>query len=634
MTDAFRPDQIVNERYRVLRKLGAGGMADVYLCEDLKLGRQVALKVLASRFVGDEQFVERFRREAKSAAGLNHPNLVAIYDWGEIDSTYFIVMEYVEGETLKELVRRRGRLAGTDALDIALGLLAAVGYAHRHGVVHRDIKAQNILMDRSGTAKVTDFGIARAGDADLTEAGSILGTAQYLSPEQARGAAVDERSDLYSVGIVLYEMLTGRVPFAGDTAVTVAMKHVNELPPEPSEVIPGMPYALNQIVMKALAKDPALRYQTAEDFARDLRAAQLGGPVSAATYDAAAAQTQLMTVPPADATQVMARPAGAPPAQRRRSRRTLWLVLLLLAIIAVAAAALVWTLSGEQVDVPDVIGRSEAQATKTLKDAGFVVNVKDTYSDDVSTGFVARQSPGEGTKLKKGATVTIWVSRGPQTLQLPDFRGWAAADVAAWLKKNDLVGDRRNARSDDVAEGRVFRQDPAGSVDIARGETVTYWVSTGALKVSVPDLTGMPRADAIAALVEAGPRGRRPEDGAQHHVRRRPGDPPGPGGGREGRQGHGGRHRRVERPALAEPLAERHARRGAGSGHDGRRRRSGGSRGGRLRRRGQGEGELRGARNGHQAIARAVDHGASGLAGHHLGREVARLGRPGGPPSP
>jgi len=503
VTDAFRPDQIVNERYRVLRKLGAGGMADVYLCEDLKLARRVALKVLASRFVGDQQFIERFRREAKAAAGLNHPNLVAVYDWGEIDSTYFIVMEYVEGETLKELVRRRGRLNGTDALDIALGLLAAVGYAHRHGVVHRDIKAQNILMDRSGTAKVTDFGIARAGDAGMTEAGSILGTAQYLSPEQARGAAVDERSDLYSVGIVLYEMLTGRVPFAGDTAVTVAMKHVNELPAEPSEVIPGVPYALNQIVMKALAKDPALRYQTAEDFARDLRAAQLGGPVSAATYDAAAAQTQLMMAPPADATQVMARPGGAP-ATKRRSRRTLWVVLLLLAIIAAAAAALVWTLSGEQVDVPNVVGRSEAQATKTLKDAGFVVNVKDTYSDDVSTGFVARQSPGEETKLKKGATVTIWVSRGPQTLQLPDFRGWAAADVAAWLKKNDLVGVRKNTRSDDVAEGRVFRQDPAGSVDIARGETVTYWVSTGALKVPVPDLTGMPRADAIAALVELG----------------------------------------------------------------------------------------------------------------------------------
>jgi serine/threonine-protein kinase len=504
VTDAFRPDQVVNERYRVLRRLGSGGMADVYLCEDLTLGRRVALKVLSSRFARDQQFIERFRREAKAAAGLNHPNLVAIHDWGEIDGTYFIVMEYVEGETLKELVRRRGRLNGSEALDIGLGLLAAVGYAHRHGVVHRDIKSQNILMDRSGTAKVTDFGIARAGDSGMTEAGSILGTAQYLAPEQARGEAVDERSDLYSVGIVLYEMLTGVVPFTGDTAVTVAMKHVNEVPPEPSEVIPGMPYALNQIVMKALAKDPALRYQTAEDFARDLRAAQLGGPVTAATYDAAAAQTQLMTAPPADATQVMARPAGAPAAKRRRSRRTLWIVLLLLAIIAASVGALLWTMSGERIDVPDVVGRSQAQATKTLQDAGFKVNVKDTYSDDYSVGLVARQSPDEGAQLKKGATVTIWVSRGAQTILLPDFRGRKAADVAAWLKDNGLEGRPKKGPSDNYAEGRVYQQDPAADTELARGETVTYWVSSGAPPVKVPDLTGASRADAIAQLAALG----------------------------------------------------------------------------------------------------------------------------------
>ena len=505
MTDAFRPDQVVNERYRVERKLGAGGMADVYLCADLSLGRRVALKVLSSRFVHDEQFIERFRREAKAAAGLNHPNLVAVYDWGEIDGTYFIVMEYVEGETLKELVRRRGRLSGSDALDIALGLLAAVGYAHRHGVVHRDIKAQNILLDRAGTAKVTDFGIARAGDSGMTEAGSILGTAQYLAPEQARGEVVDERSDLYSVGVVLYEMLTGKVPFTGDSAVNVALKHVNELPPEPSEVVPGMPYTLNQIVMKALAKEPDLRYQTAEDFARDLRAAQAGGPVTAATFDLAAERTQLMTTPPVDATQVLTRPARTAPAGgRHRSRRTLWVALLLVAVIAAAAAALIWTLSGERIDVPDVVGRSEAQATKALENAGFKVRVKDTFSDDVSVGFVARQSPEEGAALKEGATVTIWVSRGAQTILLPDFRGWKVADVVAWLKDNGLEGVQKKARSDNVAPGRVFRQDPAVGAQLARGETVTYWVSSGAPQVKVPDLTGMSRADAIAELVALG----------------------------------------------------------------------------------------------------------------------------------
>ncbi len=502
MMDAFQPEQIVNQRYRVVRKLGAGGMADVYLCEDLTLGRKVALKVLSSRFVHDAQFVERFRREAKSAAGLNHPNLVAIYDWGEIDGTYFIVMEYVEGETLKQLIRRRGRLNGSEALDVALGLLAAVGYAHRHGVVHRDIKSQNILLDAAGRAKVTDFGIARAGDAGMTEAGSVLGTAQYLAPEQARGEVVDERSDLYSVGIVLYEMLTGQVPFSGDSAVTVAMKHVNERAPEPSELVPGMPYALNQIVLKALAKDPALRYQTADAFARDLRAAQHGGPVAAAAYDPAAEQTQVMATA-AGQTQVMPRPEEPQP-PRRKSRRTLWVVLFLLAVIAAAAAALIWTMSGERIDVPDVVGRSEAQATKTLQDRGFKVEAKDTYSDDFATGLVARQSPEEGAELKEGATVTIWVSRGPETIVLSDFRGWKAADVADWLEKNGLEGVPKKGRSNAVTQGRVYQQDPPAGTSLARGETVTYWVSSGAPQVEVPDLTGMSRVDAIAELVALG----------------------------------------------------------------------------------------------------------------------------------
>ncbi len=503
MTDAFQPEQIVNQRYKVVRKLGAGGMADVYLCEDLTLGRRVALKVLSSRFVHDAQFVERFRREAKAAAGLNHPNLVAIYDWGEIGGTYFIVMEYVEGETLKQYIHRRGRLNGTEALEVALGLLAAIGYAHRNGVVHRDIKSQNILLDAAGTAKVTDFGIARAGDAGMTEAGSVLGTAQYLAPEQARGEVVDERSDLYSVGIVLYEMLTGKVPFTGDTAVTVAMKHVNERPPEPAESVPGMPYTLNQIVLKALAKDPVLRYQSAEEFARDLRAAQAGGPVIAAAYDPAAEQTQVLAATAVGETQVMTRKMDAPP-PRRKSRRTLWLVLFLLAVIAAAAAALVWTMSGERVKVPGVVGRSEAQATKTLKDLRFAVDVKDTYSDDFASGLVARQSPGEGAELKEGATVTIWVSRGAETIVLPDFRGWKGADVADWLDKNGLEGVPKKGRSENVAEGRVYQQDPKVGTPLARGDTVTYWVSSGSPMVEVPDLTGSSLSEATAELVARG----------------------------------------------------------------------------------------------------------------------------------
>ena len=222
MSDVFQPEQIVGGRYRVLRKLGGGGMADVYLCEDRTLGRQVALKVLLQRYLGDATFVERFRREAKAAAGLNQANLVSIYDWGELDGTYYIVMEYVEGETLKDYIRRQGRLSGNEAVRVSLQLLAALEFAHRNGIVHRDIKPQNVMLDREGNVKVMDFGIARAGDSGMTEAGSILGTAQYLAPEQAQGQPVDMRSDLYSVGIVLYEMVTGLAPFSGDSPVAVA----------------------------------------------------------------------------------------------------------------------------------------------------------------------------------------------------------------------------------------------------------------------------------------------------------------------------------------------------------------------------------------------------------------------------
>ena len=319
----------VSGRYRVLRKIGGGGMADVYLCEDLTLGRRVALKVLLQRFLDDPNFVERFRREAKAAAGLNQANLVSIYDWGEVDGTYFIVMEYVEGETLKDLVRRQGRLGGNEAVRISLQLLAALEFAHRTGIVHRDIKPQNVMLDRDGNVKVMDFGIARAGDSGMTEAGSILGTAQYLAPEQAKGQPVDERSDLYSVGIVLYEMLTGTVPFKGDSAVTVALKHVNEMAAEPAQLVPGMPYALNQIVLKAIAKDPDQRYQTAEQFARDLRSAQVGGPVAAAAFDPGAEATRLMAAGAAGgATSVM---TGGPLAQTtgdrgRRRRRWPWVL--------------------------------------------------------------------------------------------------------------------------------------------------------------------------------------------------------------------------------------------------------------------------------------------------------------------
>src|SRR3954466_8302426 len=247
-------------RYRIVRKLGTGGMANVYLAEDEVLGRRVAIKILNDRHAGDDQFVERFRREAKNAASLSHPNIVSIYDRGEAEGTYYIAMEYLDGRSLKELIVARGPAPVNVAIEYARQILSAIRFAHRHGIVHRDIKPHNVLVDAEGRLKVTDFGIARAGASQMTEAGSIIGTAQYLSPEQARGAPVDQTSDLYSLGVVLYELLTGEVPFTGDTPVETAMKHLSTVPAPPSSKRGDIPRDLDLVVMRALGKDASERY--------------------------------------------------------------------------------------------------------------------------------------------------------------------------------------------------------------------------------------------------------------------------------------------------------------------------------------------------------------------------------------
>src|ERR671926_1573909 len=276
-------------RYRILRKLGTGGMGNVYLAEDQELGRRLAIKILNERHAADEQFVERFRREAKNAAGLSHPNIVSIYDRGEAEGTYYISMEYLDGRSLKELILARGPAPVSVAIDYARQILAALRFAHRNGIVHRDIKPHNVLVDSEGRVKVTDFGIARAGASQMTEAGSIVGTAQYLSPEQAQGAPVDGTSDLYSVGVVLYELLTGTVPFAGETPVELAMKHLSTTPEPPSAKRAEIPRDLDMIVLRALGKDPAERYQSAEEMDADLARVQRGVAVSPATEEAATA---------------------------------------------------------------------------------------------------------------------------------------------------------------------------------------------------------------------------------------------------------------------------------------------------------------------------------------------------------
>jgi serine/threonine-protein kinase len=514
VTDGFEQGQLIDGRYRVLRKLGAGGMADVYLAEDTTLGRRVAVKVLLNRYASDHQFVERFRREAQAAARINHANIVNIYDWGPVDGTYYIVMEYVEGETLKERVQRQGRFSPGEAVRVALELLAAVQIAHDAHIVHRDIKSQNILIDRGGTVKVTDFGIAKADDSQMTEAGSILGTAQYLAPEQARGEPVDERSDLYSVGVVLYEMLTGAVPFQGDSAVTVALKHVNELPAEPAELVPGMPHSLNQIVMKALAKDPDQRYSTASEFAADLTSARSGGPLLAAAYDPSLERTQVQApvVVGEGATRVMPRAAaagaaGAAGAAAARKRRSVWpwiVVIVFLAIAAVAGVLLWRSFTGTALAVPSLVGQTQAAATSRLQADGFKVAVHDDYSDQFGVGLVTRQEPPADTKLVKGGTVDIWVSRGPATITLINFTGFSPAAVADYLQKNGLKGKELSGTSSAVGKGKVFKQSPPAGTTVKHGDTVTYYVSRGVPQATVPDLSGLSQSQALAALQAVG----------------------------------------------------------------------------------------------------------------------------------
>src|SRR5437667_2750047 len=298
-------------RYRILRKLGTGGMANVCLAEDEVLGRRVAIKILNDRHAGDDQFIERFRREAKNAASLSHPNIVSIYDRGEAEGTYYIAMEYLDGRSLKELIVARGPAPIHLAVDYGRQVLAAIRFAHRHGIVHRDIKPHNVLVDADGRVKVTDFGIARAGASQMTEAGSIVGTAQSLSPEQARGTDVDQRSDLYSLGVVLYELLTGTLPFNGDTPVEIAMKHLSTVPEAPSERRPDIPRDLDLIVMRALAKDPDDRYASAEEMDADLERFLRGAAVSPETEESA---TQIMRAP----TQPLAATAATMIAPPRR----------------------------------------------------------------------------------------------------------------------------------------------------------------------------------------------------------------------------------------------------------------------------------------------------------------------------
>jgi serine/threonine-protein kinase len=502
-------------RYRLERKLGGGGMADVWLAEDQELGRKVAIKMLHDRYANDTQFVERFRREATHAAGLSHPNVVSIFDRGEAGGSYFIVMEYVEGRTLKELIVTRGPCPVPVAISYVRQVLAALRYAHRNGIVHRDIKPHNVLVDHEGRVKVADFGIARAGSSQMTEAGSIIGTAQYLSPEQARGAPVDESSDLYSTGILLFELLTGKVPFTGETPVEIAMKHLSQVPPAPSSVRSEIPHDLDLVVLRALAKEPADRYRSAKEMDRDLELVGRGDAVGPETEEAA---TMVLRGESTAETSVQPRPAGYGGDERYRAYEgqvktgRAWWPWLVAAAAAIALGIGGWLLYDnirDQIDANEPVavnlytGILEKKAVALIDADGFEHNVRRLPNADVQPGYVYQQDPEEGTKQPRGSIVTILVSSGKPKVTVPSLVGKSRDAAVAELTRLQLEPNVVQVSSSQQAN-QVTAQNPKPGVVVVAGSSVRINVSSGPKPVAVPSVIGQSYDSGAAQLQSAG----------------------------------------------------------------------------------------------------------------------------------
>ena len=506
--------RVFSDRYELTHLIARGGMAEVYRALDRLLDRVVALKVLFPELSVDRAFVERFRREAQNAAKLSHPNIVPVFDWGEDTGSYFIVMEFVDGHPLSAVLRESGPLDPTRAAEITSQVAAALASAHRHGVVHRDIKPGNVLITDEGQVKVTDFGIARAVNTEesLTQTGAVMGTATYFSPEQAEGIGVDARTDIYSLGVVLFEMLTGRPPFLGDTPVSVAGKHVRDIPPMPRELLETVPVELEAVTMKAMAKLPDQRYDNAEDFRADLLRFLEGQPVEAGPLNGSADVTGVMgAVPP---TQVTGAASGTqtlpriikrrrePGTEGRRGRGWLALLMVLLAALGVVAYLLVNTF-GDGFALPDVVGKPLAQAEQILTSKGLVIGTSTNVANTAPSGSVIRTDPAAGTNVSKRAVVNLVVSAGEVEVQVPQTVGDELATAEA-VVSGDGLNPKVKFVTSTAQQNIVLAQDPAPGTKVRRGKTVVLSIPKPTNQVQVPGLTGFTPTQAASALAASG----------------------------------------------------------------------------------------------------------------------------------
>ena len=533
---------LLGGRYEVGELLGRGGMAEVHRGYDSRLGRQVAIKMLRSELARDNTFLVRFRREAQSAAGLNHASIVAVYDHGEDVLTEtggaqvkvpYIVMEFVDGKTLRQEIIERGTVGATEALRITEGVLDALGYSHRNGIVHRDIKPANVMIAPDGSIKVMDFGIARAmadANATMTQTQAVIGTAQYLSPEQAQGQPVDERSDLYSTGCMLFELLTGRPPFLGDSPVSIAYQHVGEQPIPPSRFVEGISDDLDAVVLHSLAKPRDARYQSAAEFRGDLQAVRLGRPISdaargsAAALAGAAALTAATEAGPflgADQTQMYAAaplalgpgdsgtetfPGLVEPEEEKRGPAG-WIVLALVAITAVAALAygLSTYLDTEEtpkVAVPRVIGDPIQTATAKLAQVRLVADPVRQPSDTVPEDTVISQNPTGGTEVNPNSTVRLFVSSGPTAVTVPDLKGLTVREAQSQLSDQGLeVGTVTEVDDPDTDAGKIIDSNPGAGTSVAPDTKINVRVGTG--EVAVPNVVGKSQSEAQTIIAAA-----------------------------------------------------------------------------------------------------------------------------------